>query len=47
MYLVSERVQAYSESEMILYFQLQNHEYFYSGVTIVLRLWAPSPSLFI
>jgi len=27
--------QAYS-SKIILYFQLQNHEYFYSGVTIVL-----------
>jgi len=29
----SQRVQAYS-SKIIQYFQLQNHEYFYSGVTI-------------
>jgi len=45
-YLVSERVQAYS-SKIILYFQLQKHEYFYSGVTMVLGLQAPSPSLLI
>jgi len=45
-YLVSEKVQAYP-SKIILYFQLQNNEYFYSGVTIVLGLQAPSPNLFI
>jgi len=39
-------VQAYS-SKIILYFQLQNHEYFYSGISIVLGLQAPSPSQFI
>jgi len=44
-YLVSERVQAYS-SKIIQYFQLQNHEYCYSGVSIV--LWVSrNPSLFI
>jgi len=39
-------VQAHS-SKIILYFQLQNHEYCYSGVTIVIGLQAPSPNLFI
>jgi len=43
MYLVSERVQEYS-STIILYFQLQNHEYFYSGVNIVLGLQAANPN---
>jgi len=42
----SETVQAYS-SKLTQYFQLQNHEYCYSGVTIVLELQAPSPKPFI
>jgi len=39
-------VQAYS-STITQYFQLQNHEYCYSGVSIVIGLHAPSPNLFI
>jgi len=31
--LVSDSVQAYS-SKIILYFQLQNHQYLYSGVSL-------------
>jgi len=38
--LVIERVQAHS-SKIILYVQLQNHEYVYSGVTIVRCIGLP------
>jgi len=36
-------VKEYS-SKIILYFQIQNHEYFYSGVSIVLCIGLPAPS---
>jgi len=46
--LVSDRVQAYS-SKITLYFQLQNNDYLYHGVTVVqcIGLPAPNPSLFL
>jgi len=39
--LVSDSVQAYS-SKIILYFQLQNHQYLYSGVSL-LSFGFPAP----